>query len=62
MELYKINSSKLSSGLKKVNPEDSLEGLKLKLQNFGHLMQRTDSLENTLIKRLRGKREWSDKE
>ena len=47
MELYKINSSKLSSGLKKVNPEDSLEGLKLKLQNFGHLMQRTDSLEKT---------------
>ena len=47
MELYKINSSKLSSGLKKVNPEDSLEGLELKLQNFGHLMRRTDSLEKT---------------
>ena len=47
MELYKINSSKLSSGLKKVNPKDSLEGLKLKLQNFGHLMRRTDSLEKT---------------
>ena len=49
MELYKINSSKLSSGLKKVNPEDSLEGLKLKLQNFGHLMQRIDSLEKALM-------------
>ena len=37
--------------LKEVNPEYSLEALvlKLKLQHFGHLMQRTDSLENTLI-------------
>ena len=34
-----------------VHPEYSLEGLmlKLKLQYFGHLMQRTDSLEKTLI-------------
>ena len=34
-----------------INPEYSLEGLmlKLKLQYFGHLMQRVDSLENTLI-------------
>ena len=32
-------------------PERSLEGLmlKLKLQNFGHLMQRTDSMEKTLM-------------
>ena len=37
--------------LKKINPEYSLEGLmlKLKLQYFGHLMQRADSLEKTLI-------------
>ena len=43
--------------LKKINPEYSLEGLmlklklklKLKLQYFGHLMQRTDSLEETLM-------------
>ena len=37
--------------LKKISPEYSLEGLmlKLKLQNFGHLMQRTDSLEKTLM-------------
>ena len=35
--------------LKEINPEFSLEGLmlKLKLQCFGHLMQRTDSLEKT---------------
>ena len=35
----------------KINPEYSLEGLmlKLKLQNFGHLMRRTDSLEKTLM-------------
>ena len=37
--------------LKELNPEYSLEGLmlKLKLQSFGHLMQRADSLEKTLI-------------
>ena len=37
--------------LKVVNPQYSLEGLmlKLKLQYFGHLMQRTDSLEKTLM-------------
>ena len=37
--------------LKEISPEYSLEGqiLKLKLQYVGHLMQRTDSLENTLI-------------
>ena len=37
--------------LKKINPEYSLEGLmlKLKLQNFGYLMRRTDLLEKTLI-------------
>ena len=36
--------------LKEISPEYSLEGLmlKLKLQNFGHLMRRTDSLEKTL--------------
>ena len=44
------------SVLKKINPEYSLEGLvlKLKLQYFGHLMQRADSLEKTL---MRGKTE-----
>ena len=37
--------------LKEINPEYSLEGLilKLKLQYFGHLMRRVDSLENTLM-------------
>ena len=37
--------------LKKINPEYLLEGLmlKLKLQYFGHLMQRADSLEKTLM-------------
>ena len=39
--------------LKEISPEYSLEGLmlKLKLQYFGHLMLRTDSLEKTLILR-----------
>ena len=37
--------------LKEINPDCSLEGLmlKLKIQNFGHLMGRTDSLEKTLM-------------
>ena len=37
--------------LKEINPESSLEGLRLrlKLQYFGHLMRRTDSLEKTLM-------------
>ena len=37
--------------LKEISPRSSLEGLmlKLKLQYFGHLMQRTDSLEKTLM-------------
>ena len=37
--------------LKEINPEYSLEGLmlKLKLQNTGHLMQRSDSFEKTLM-------------
>ena len=44
--------------LKEISPEYSLEGLilKLKFQSFGHLMQRTDSLEKTLMlgRRRRG--------
>ena len=35
--------------LKEISPVYSLEGLMLKLQYFGHLMQRTDSLEKTLM-------------
>ena len=45
--------------LKEIRPEYSLEGLmlKLKLQYFGHLMQRTDSLEKTLmLGKIEGKR------
>ena len=37
------------SVLKEINPEYSLEGLILKLQHLRHLMQRTDSLEKTLM-------------
>ena len=49
--------------LKEISPECSLEGLmlKLKLQYFGHLMQRTDSLEETpMLGNIEGKRrrEW----
>ena len=45
--------------LKEISPEYSLEGLilQLKLQNFGHLIQRTDSLENTLmVEKIEGRR------
>ena len=45
--------------LKEINPEYSLEGLKLKLklQYFGHLLQRTDSLEKTLmLRKIEGRR------
>ena len=45
--------------LKEINPEYSLDGflLKLKLQNFGHLMQRANSLEKTLmLEKIEGKR------
>ena len=50
--------------LKKSNPEYSLEGLMLKLQYFGHLMGRANSLEKTLMlgktegRRRRGNRGW----
>ena len=54
--------------LKEINPEYPLEGLmlKLKLQYFGHLMQRTDSLEKTLMlgkiegRRRRQRMRWLD--
>ena len=56
--------------LKKINPENSLEELmlKLKLQSFGHVMQRANSLEKTLMlgmiegKRRRGRQrmKWLD--
>ena len=55
---------------KKISPEYSLEGLmvKLKFQYFGHLMQRTDSLEKTLMlgkiegrrRRRRQRMRWLD--
>ena len=47
--------------LKEISPEYSLEALmlKLKLQNFGHLMQRTDSFEMTLMLENIGR--WEEK-
>ena len=45
--------------LEEISPEYSLEGLMLKLQYFGHLMQRADSLEKTLIwGKTEGRRRW----
>ena len=65
MVLEKTHESLLDSKelkpsiLKEINPEYSLEGLvlKLKLQYFGHLIQRADSLEETLVLgKIEGKR------
>ena len=50
--------------LKEINPEYSLEGLilKLKLQYFGHLMERADSLEKTLVLgKMEGRRKGDDR-
>ena len=45
--------------LKAINPEYSLERLRLKLQYFGHLMRRADSLEKTLmLGKIEGRRRW----
>ena len=50
-EIKPVNPKANQSTLKEISPEYSLEGLmlKLKLQSFGHLLQRVDSLEKTLI-------------
>ena len=63
-------SESKQSILKEINPEYSLEGLmlKLKLQFFGHLMRRTNSLEKTLMlgkieggrRRRRQRMRWLD--
>ena len=63
-----IVTSSNQSILKEINPEYSLEGLMLKLQYFGHLIQGADSLEKTLMpgriegRRRRGqqRRRWMD--
>ena len=47
--MEKIARRSNQSILKENNPEYSLKGLMLKLQYFGHLMGRTDSIEKTLI-------------
>ena len=48
--------------LKEINSEYSLEGLMLKLQYFGHLMQKADSLEKTLmLGKIKGRGEEGDR-
>ena len=61
--LEKIPESPLDSKeikpsiLKEINPEYTLEGLMLKLRYFGHLIQRANSLEETLmLGKIEGKR------
>ena len=51
MRVFSTPRRSKQSILKEISPEYSLEGLmlKLKLQNFGHLLRRTDPLEKTLM-------------
>ena len=57
MKLNTIIFTSNQSILKEINPEYSLEGLMLKFQYFGHLMQRANSLEKTLmLGKIEGKR------
>ena len=53
-----LQGDQTPSVLKEISPEYSLEGLllKLKLQCFGQLMRRTDSLEKTLMQKIEGRR------
>ena len=66
MEYYSVPWTTRRSNqsiLKEISPEYSLEGLmpKLKLQYFGHLMERTDSLEKTLmLGKIEGRRRRQD--
>ena len=59
MRIPRLARRSNKSILKEISPEYSLEGLmlKLKLQFFGHLMQRTDFLEKTLmLGKIKGRR------
>ena len=67
MKVPRTERRSSQSILKEINHEYSLEGLMLKLQYFGHLMQRADSLEKTLMlgktegrKRARERMRWLD--
>ena len=58
--LLRVSSKEIKSvNSKEINSEYSLEGLMLKLQNFGHVMWTFDSLEKTLmLGQVEGKRRW----
>ena len=68
MVLEKILESPLDSKIKPVNPKEinpeySLEELLLELQYFGHLMQRADPLEKTLmLGKIEGRKKREDRE
>ena len=58
-ESHELKGNQTSQILKEINPEYSLEErmLKVKLHNFGHLMQRADLLEKILmLEKMEGKR------
>ena len=64
MRVPRIARRSNQSTLKEINPEYSLEGLmlELKFQYFGHLMQRADSLEKTLmLGKIEGSGEGDDR-
>ena len=47
--------------LKEISPEYSLEGLMLKLQYFGHLMQRANSFEKMMLGKIEGRKKGDDR-
>ena len=52
-----LGSKEIESFLMEINPENSLAGLKLNLQYFGHLMQTPNSLEKSLmLEKIEGRR------
>ena len=57
--VLRCTKSNNRSILKEINPEYSLEGLKVKLQYFGPMMLRANSLEKTLmLGKIEGRRRW----
>ena len=56
MQVLWTSRRSIQSILKEISPEYSLEGMKLKLLSFDHLMQRTNSMEKTLMLGIEGRR------
>ena len=61
LEKSPLDSKEIKPIIKEINPEYSLKGLMLKLQYFGHLMRRANSLEKILmLGKIKGRRRRED--